>query len=60
MPLKASKIRQTLDKKAPNAVVFLDNALNQDSKKKHSQKNVATVFKGDFKRLERVFGKNIF
>ncbi len=60
MPQKASKIRQTLDKKAPKAVAFLDDALKEISKKKQSQKSVATVFKEDFKRLERVFGKNIF
>src|SRR3989338_4468408 len=60
MRQKASKIRRTLDQKAPGAIAFLDKAFRRVSRKKRGGHDSVSVFKGDFRRLERVFGKNIF
>lgn len=60
MVQKAAKIRKTMDQKAPKAFLYLNKALKIAAKKKSAQKTVSTVFKGDFKRLERVFGNNLF
>lgn len=60
MQNKALKIKQTLDQKAPGAISFLNDAFKQASKKKKMKHEPVSVFKEDFKRLERVFGKNVF